>query len=341
MLSQYELAGFCRRVGVAAEAGLDLVRAIRREADRSGAPRAARDCWSDVVASLLAGETLAGAMRRREYQLGPLFVSLIDVAEQSGRLGETLLELADDYDQLLQARREFRASLMMPLFQLGFALVIIGVVILALGIIRQLTGATVDILGFGLIGVRGLIVYLAFLANIALIGGVFVWLFRNRLLGTSSLQYVLLYIPKLGTFLKTLALVRLCRSLYLTLRTGMDVPQAIALSFDAAAFAPISDQKRVVLRELERGGTLTEAFLASRYLGDSIVHHVHVGEEAGAVPEMMNRTAKILMQEVVLLLKQLSVIGFYLVFILVAGIIVFFIFRLASFYLGIIDSVLQ
>ncbi|HBT76684.1 MAG TPA: hypothetical protein DEB39_07110 [Planctomycetaceae bacterium] len=342
-LSQNELAGFCRRVGTTVHAGLPLLRSIQREADRPGASRRARECWARIAETIENGETLAEAVRREQRLLSPLFVAVVDVAEQSGRLGETLLELADDYDRIIHVRRAFIASLYMPIFELVAALGVVGLVILIMGFLPGMNpqageSTNFDLLGLGLKGSRGLLVYLTFLAFIAAVGVLFYYLVKAGTIGSRLFQYVLRRVPEVGSLLKTLAEARLARSFYLTHRTGMDVFQAIRLSFNAAGFAPVSDQQHVVLKIVAEGGTLGEGFAATRGLDMTLVHNIGVGDESGETPELMRRTSEILMQEATLKLKRLSVIGFFLVFGLVAAIIIFFIFRLLSFYLGAISG---
>lgn len=333
-----ELALFCRRVGVSVCAGVSLVASLERESRRSDAPRAARDAYARVLTAILDGETLAEAVRREEAFFGAQFVAMLDVAEQSGLLGETLQDMAGNYEQALRMRREFVKSLYLPVAEFLIALAVIGLVIVFMGVIASVTGEKRDLLGLGLIGMSGLRTYLVCLAAFG--AGAYV-LYRHiqaGAAGSDTFQHILARIPKVGTLLKKLAEVRLARSLALTLRTGMDVRRAVSLAFDAAAFAPVRNQKRRVLDAIEDGESLGDGFIRTRGLDLTLVHNVCVGEETGETPELMRRTADIAMQEAVFQMKQLSVAGFFLVFLLVAGFIIYFIFRIASFYTGTIND---
>lgn len=293
-----------------------------------------------VAEAIRDGETFAAGLRRTGGFFPPMFVVLVEVAEESGMLTEGMRELADDYAHTLQRRREFLNSLFLPLCELGIALVVIGLLILILGWVQQMTGMEIDPLGLGLIGVRGLVVYLVVLSGIAFAGFV---VFRSLSSGSrrfAAIQYAMAQIPLVGGLLRTLALARLTRSLFMTLRTGMDVRRAITITYDSVAFAPVSGGRDRALRLLESGATLAEALAPLGNFDRSIPSQIVVGEASGNVPEVCDRLSKQFMLDATLQMKRLSVIGFFLIYGLVAAIIIFFIFRLAMFYIGTIEGAL-
>ncbi|MGL6196415.1 MAG: type II secretion system F family protein [Thermoguttaceae bacterium] len=333
-LSNAELAGWCRRVGLSINAGLDIIRVLKREGERGSGRMSAAKCWRKVAESVQKGDSLYEALLLQKEQLNDLFISLVKVGEMSGSLGETLLELADYYDQLTELRKSFLRSLIMPIFELCTALTVVGVVILILGFLP--IGA--DITGFGLVGVSGFIKYICFLVVIAGLGVATYWFAKTHVVQFQLVHYIINYIPKIGPIFRTLAMTRLCWSLFLTMRTGMDVKEALALSFNAASYGPITGKLPIMYAELEQGGNLHDAFRACRFFDDMMIFHVETGEEAGELPEVMERLAKEYFAQSVARLKTLSVIGFFVVFFFVAGIIIFFIFRLAMFYIGILND---
>ncbi len=329
-ISGDELAGWCRRVGVSTNAGLDLLRVVKRESQNRPRSR----CWREVAESVERGDSLHEALYRHKERLNELFLSMVKVGEDSGHLGETLLELADYYEQMSSLRKTFLRSIMMPVFELCLALGVVGLVILILGMLP----VPIDILGLGLIGMSGFIKYVTFLAMVFGFGIVLFWYLKNNAAQLRFVQHFVNPIPKIGPIFRTLALTRFTQALFLTMRTGMDLKRALTLSFEAAAYGPITDKLPIVLDEIERGGTLYEAFFACRFFEDTMMMFVQSGEESGDLPEAMHRLSKEYLQQCVFRLRTLSVIGFFLVFILVAGIIIFFIFSIFSFYLGAIND---
>lgn len=334
MISLKRLEGFSRRVGLSLDAGLDLLSTLEREAALLPPAR-------QVAEAIRDGATFAEGLRRTGSFFPPMFIVLIEVAEESGMLVEGMRELADDYANTLQRRREFLNSLFLPLCEFGIALAIIGLLILILGWIEQMTGMSVDPLGLGLVGVRGLVVYLATLCGIGVTGFFF---FRSLASGShrsAMIQYAILRIPLVGKLLQTLALARLMRSLFMTLRTGMDVRKALAIAYDSVAFAPVSGGRDAALRVLGKGGNIAEALAPLGWFDHTIPSQLAVGDESGNTPEICDRLSKQFMLDATFQMRRLSVVGFFLIYGLVAAIIIFFIFRFAMFYLGMLNSALS
>lgn len=334
-LTHEELCGWSRRVGISLDSGLDLVRVLKKEGERRSSSRyAAALCWSNVAESVVQGESLHEALEMEKDQLNELFISMVKVGEDSGHLSETLLDLADYYERMVELKRKFLQSLMLPIFELCTALFVVGLVILILGFLP----AGIDILGLGMVGVSGLIKYLVFLALVFGSGFTLFLLMRNNVIHLKFAHYILHYVPKIGPLFRTLSLTRLTWALHLTLRTGMDIREALRLSFAAAAFGPISDKLPLVLEEIDSGGSLYDGFLRCNFFDEMMILHLHTGEESGNTPEIMERLSRDYFEQAQLRMKTLSVFGFFLAFFFVAGVIIFFIFRIFMSYVGMINE---
>lgn len=336
-MSMKELADFCRRIGISVNAGLSLVDSVKREAPRQ---RNAR-LWMNVSDSISSGSSFTEALKPHEKKLGEMFVALIEVGEESGHLGEMLNELADYYDEMLQLRRDFLKSLVLPVMELAVALLIVGLIILGLGFLKTMTGMEIDILGFGLIGVSGFIKYVVFLSIIGASGfGLYVWTQRS-VQRSRAVHYFLDRIPKIGRLFRLLALMKLTWGLHLTMGTGMDVMRALTLSFHSVRYTPVSDNLPTILEIIRGGGSLTDAFLTADHLDGDLITSIDTGEQSGSLPELMNRMSKRYFQESLLQLKIVSTVAGFAVYGLIMAVIVFLIFRVASFYIGILNNAVQ
>ena len=224
-ISTRNLAQLCRRTGTSLRAGIDVRRIWEQEAQRGGA--AQREHASRISRRIARGDTLAEAMRDTGGFFPPLTCEMVDVGEQTGRLEEVLLRLADHYDHMLSLRRLFLLGIFWPATELGLAIAIIGFLIWVMGVIAPSEGATVRI--FGLAGNSGLTIYIGF---IALVGGALtlgvVGLMKNWF-GPGPLQLVM-RLPAVGSLLQTIALARLSWSLAMALESGVDARQSIRLA---------------------------------------------------------------------------------------------------------------
>src|SRR5262245_35158938 len=156
------MAEFLRRLAISLEAGIDLRKALDSEARRSTpAMRPQVETMRDMVNQ---GSSLAAAMEETGNYFPQLTRELLSVGEQTGHLPETLRQLVEHYDQQLALRRIFLSTISWPLVQLGMALAVVGFLIWMSAVITRMTGNNTDMLGFGLTGEVGLLIYLAFLA---------------------------------------------------------------------------------------------------------------------------------------------------------------------------------
>jgi type IV pilus assembly protein PilC len=337
MVSLKNMAELCRRLGIITRAGIGLLDAIKREAVR----QTDQKTWSSIVSLLENGESLTAAFKPFTKQFGEMFVAMIETGEESGNVSEMFMDLASYYEDLLRIRRDFMRSLILPVVELVVAVVIVSLIILLLGLLRELTGNDIDILGFGLIGVRGFFVYWTYVGIFCLSYYVSYLLIRRRASRMRIVHYLLNYIPRIGLLMRTLAYMRLCWCLDLTMRTGMDVERALTLSFNGSNYAPVSDNLPNVLESIRNGSDLTEAFSATKNIDRDLIDSVNTGELSGSLPELMQKMKDRYFQESLTNLRAVSIVGGYIVYGAIMLLIVVLIFRIASFYIGIINEATQ
>jgi type II secretory pathway component PulF len=334
------LAGLCRRLGTALGAGIDVRTAWAQEAERATG-RAAREQFRTVSEAVQRGESMADALAATGDFFPPLFRELVEVGEQAGHLSEVFARLADHYEGRLQLRRVFLGTIAWPLVELGAAVLIIGCLIVALGVIEHITGTRVDPLGLGLIGVPGLVKYVALLATLGVLFFVVLQAARRGLAWTGPIQRGVLRLPVVGKALQTLALARLAWALYLTLNTEMDVRRALRLSLRATHNARYTDRIQLIETEITAGNSIHEAFSSAGCFPTDFLDAIAVGEQSGELVESMGRLSRLYQDQARTALAALNVLAGFAVYAAVALVIILLIFRLAGFYLGTLKEVLK
>ncbi len=330
-LSLLELARLCRRVATGVDAGIDDRRIWRREAEVGGRER--RRQLAKVFEAVSRGNGLAESIAQSDDCFPPLVHDMVAVGEGSGHLSDVFRRLADHYEHQLRLRRSFVASLVWPITELVIAIGVIGLLIWIMGAL----GGT-DILGFGLVGTSGLIVYLGIVTSVGLAIG---WLIREIVRGslwTRSIQHGVLRIPIVGAAFRTLSLARFAWTLYLTLDVGMDIRQALALALKNTRNDHFARHAPSVLKAVSAGRSVHEALCGTRAFPQDMLDAVEVGEDSGRLTESLQRLSDQYEEQARSSLAILSVIGGYAVWGLVATIIIVLIFRLASFYLNTLNT---
>lgn len=335
-----ELAGLCRRLATSLDAGIDLRAVWRREAGGAGRVALLHRCGviRDAVAR---GESLADALDATGDFFPPLFCQLAAVGEETGQLGHVFAQLADHFGAQLKRRRTFLAAITWPMVQLTLAVVIVGFLIWIVGVIGESRNTTIDILGLGLVGTPGLIVYAAIVSGVVVGGFLLFYAARRGLLGLGMVQRGLLRVPVLGTALQTLALARLAWALHLTFNTGMDVRRALRLSLESTQNARYSGQIGRIDKAIASGDSVHEAFVATGVFPAEFLDVLHVGEQSGTLTETMERLGRQYEDYANVALATLVKLAGLAVWCLVAVVLVSVIVRVFSFYIGTINDALK
>ena len=280
------------------------------------------------------GETLSTGLAAAGDFFPPLFREMVQAGEQSGHLGEVLKQLADHYQNQVTLRRNFLASIAWPVIELFLAVLIIGFLIWIMGVINDMNHSHLDPLGFGLTGNSGLAKYAAFIAIVGIALAVLIRAVARGVLWTRPLQRFMLRIPKIGPALQTVALARLAWVMSQTMNTSMELRRALKLSLECTRNAWYIDRIEPIDAQIAAGNSIHEAFSAAGGFPPDFLDAMLVGEQSGNLVESMAHESKLYQEQARAALSILATVGGFAVWVAVAAIIVFLIFRLAMFYLG-------
>jgi len=340
-LSLKTLSGLCRSLGTLLHSGVDIKQSMDLVARKTGDTRC-RQTLSEMGVAIRSGSEISAAMRAYGDYFPELLVNMVGMAEQTGELPEVLLHLAEHYEQNLELRRTFLRSIAWPVFQLVAAILVIALLILLLGVIAQVQGGeALDVLGLGLSGPSGAAVWLT-----GTFGSMFLLFLAfqvaNRSLsGKRWLDPLLMKVPVLGSCLRSFAIARFSWAYYLTQQTGMPIRRSLKSSLNATSNGAFIRAIPQICHQIEAGGDLSTALTESRLFPEEYLQVVQVGETSGTVPEALHRLSPQFLEDARRRLRTLGSAAGWLVWLTVAGFIVFFIFRVVFWYVGMLSDVLK
>ena len=335
-ISTRDLAQLCHRLAISVEVGIDARTIWSRETAR--AKRYARGQFAVISRTINQGGNLQEAFSGTGEFFPVLFREMVAVGEHTGRLDAIFAQLANHYQERIKLRRQFLAAITWPIIELIAAIGIIGFMIWIMGVIREMNGANIDPLGFGLYGNQGLAIYLAFVGTVAVILWLIIRAIGRGLAWTRPIQHFVMNIPMLGKAIETLALERLAWSLSLTLRSGMEIRRALRLSLASTNNARYTDQIKTVDKEIEQGNSIHEAFVEADCFPIEFLDATAVGEQSGKLDDSMAVLSRQYQEQAQFAMKTLNTVAAFLVWIIIAAIITTMIFRLAFFYFGEINQ---
>jgi type IV pilus assembly protein PilC len=319
---------WCRTLYHSIGAGLDPVRIFKQQA-KSG-PRALRDVAADVAAKLSAGESLEDAFEPYQNRFPPLFIELVAVGEQTGRLEDTFRELELYYDSTLTIQRNFRSQMAYPAIQFILAVLILSGLIWILGMLAGSGKAiTTDPTGLGFTGGTGALMFMGI--AFGFVGAILLAfkLSADNVKWRARMEGMMMVIPGWGPALLALALQRFCVALRMCIEAGLRAEKTIHYCFRATSNWSFASREEHAVAIVKKGRTLTEALLASGApFPEEFRESVMVGEETGNIPEVMERLADRYREEAQRRLKSAAQVTSWLIYGLVALMIIIFIFRL-------------
>lgn len=332
------LAQLSRRMATATKAGLEDRKIWRSESERGN--RAQRVAVAQVSESLARGVAVGDALDTTGEYFPEMFRQVVALGDATGQLDRAYGRLAEHYEHLHAARRSLIGALIWPTIQLGLALTAIGVFIAissALNL-RGMDGEPLDLFGLGLVGNRGLALYIGLIALAAVGVLLVIWAARRGVFWTQGLQRVMLRLPMVGGALQTLALSRFTWALQLVFDTSMDLRKALPLALDATGNDYYRRQGPEIARNIARGMTLHAALAETGAFPRELLDAIAVGEQSGRLSETMERQSHEYRERSALAISVLAQGLGYLVWIAVAAFIVVLIFRVLGTYTSTIEK---
>ena len=331
---------FCRRMGVSLRAGADLMKVLDSET-RHGPPRQ-RDAMRAVRDAAAVGTEMSAAMKTQGKFFPRLLIAMMRVGEATGRMERTLLQLAEHYENQVQLRRNFGRAIAWPAIQLFMAIGVLSLLIWIMGVLTPPGGGEMsDILGFGLRGTTGVLWFWLYVAIFAAAVALTILAFRRNVGGVHNLIPILYKIPVLGSSIQTITLSRFAWTLSLALDAGLNPIPSIRLSLDATD----SDYYRSAGKDAEKairgGATLSGALQQMELFPDEFITGVEVAEMSGTDAESIDHLAREYDQRARAAMRTLGGIATGIIWLGVAGFLIFLIFRIAGFYLGAIDDAMK
>ena len=335
------LVHLSRSLGTMLDSGIQIRRALQITTKKIGHPTT-RNILQRITEDIEAGTDLASAFRSHGHYFPALFLDMLDVAEDSGALPDVLKHLAEHYENNIRLKREFVQSIIWPAFQFVAAIFVVAILILVLGMVADTTGNNdLSFLVFGLSGPGGALIWLC--VSFGSIAGVF---FAYKMIngffqGERVLDTFLIRIPILGHCMRAFAIARFSWAYYLTQQTGMPVVESLKGSLRATGNGAFLASTPIICDTIVEGSTLTDSLARSELFPGDYLEMVSVAEESGTVPEALHRLSPQFEETARGHLKTLTRAISVLVWLIVAGFILLFVFRFMLWYVGQINQALQ
>ena len=290
-----QLSLITRQFSVLLEAGLTIEHALNALIEQSETEQQ-RDILAAVRSDILAGHTLARALGKYPESFPEIYRTMVSAGEQSGRLNEVLLRLAD----YLEARRALGQKIGLALIYPAIISAVALIVVLALltYVVPQVVTVFRD--------THQALPWItrAMLASSAMLRDYGIYLLMLILLAAFSFRRALrrpafrfrfhlwlLYLPLVGRLLRAVNTARLASTLAILVGSGVPLLTALRAGAGVVNSLPMRQALEQTAQNVAEGGSLSRSLQRAKVFPPLFTHLIASGEASGRLQQMFERAA--------------------------------------------------
>ena len=320
-----DLGMFCRQMHVITRTGLPLLQGLTGLTE-STHNVVLREALLEVIASLEGGRGLAQSLGQHPDIFPRLFISIIKMGESSGTLDLAFLRMFEYLAMEQEIKDRVKSATRYPLTVIGAIAVAIGVITVfvipnfaplfeKLG--DDLPMTTKIIIGVSDFAVNHWLLTL-FLGGTTAAG---ISAYVKTELGRYQWDRLKLRLPVVGNIVRNAALSRITRSLTISLQAGLPMNETLNTVATSIGNEYLSKKMSQLSAGIERGESLWTSAHATGLFTPLVLQMISLGEETGALPELLNEVADHYKREVDYDLENLSAALEPILMIAVGGIV--------------------
>jgi type IV pilus assembly protein PilC len=292
------LTTFARQLATLVQAGLPLLRGLR-VLQKQEKNATLKGIIGDLATSIEGGSTFSEALGQHPLVFNRLFVNMVKAGEIGGVLEVVLKRLSEFMEKAQKIRGKVVAAMFYPCAVLVVATGIMGVLMVVvipkfreifvgtLGNGRSLPGFTSFVLGVSETIKDHFVRTLGYIA-----GGIVVFnVFIRTKFGRKIWDKFQLSVPVIGPVVSKVAISRFTRTLGTLVSSGVPILQALTIVKETSGNVIIGNAVSAVHESVKEGETITQPLEASGVFPPMVISMVDVGEQTGALPEMLMKIA--------------------------------------------------
>jgi type IV pilus assembly protein PilC len=251
------------------------------------------------------GSTFSEALAQHPKIFTKLYVNMVRAGEAGGVLDVTLSRLADFQEKAQKIKGKVVSAMVYPTVIIFVAMSIVTFLMIFIvpkfqEIFRDLLeGKPLPGITQFVIGISNLIQHQALLVVAAIAGLVIAIKFIGKTpKGRYAIDKVKLNAPVFGPLIRKVAIARFTRTLGTLIASGVPILQALNIVRETAGNAVVADAVSKVHDAVKEGERIVQPLEASKVFPAMVVSMVDVGEETGALPDMLMKIADVYDDEV-------------------------------------------
>jgi type IV pilus assembly protein PilC len=305
-----ELAIFARQLSTMISSGMSILRALYVLEEQTES-----DYLTETIVAVRkdveAGLSLSDSMARHPKIFSPLFIAMTEAGETGGVLEDSLVRVADQLQKDAALRRQVKSAMIYPalvaIFAIGVMMALVAFLVPVFeGVFKEFGGGLPKLTQVSVLMSKAVTQYwwLIFGATAVVIVTFVKW--KSTTWGRRQWDHFRLHVPmKIGKIVQEVAVARWSRTLASLTHAGVPLLQALEITGRTGGNVAVAEAMDGVIASVKRGGTIAAPLAQAPIFPSMVTHMVGVGEETGALDEMLDRIAEFYEEQVEAAVKSL------------------------------------
>ena len=289
------LAIYTRQFSTMVDAGLPIAQCLSILAEQSES-KVLRDVTGKIAHEVEGGVTLAESFRKYPKVFNDLFTNMLQVGESGGVLDVVLQRLSVYIEKAAKLKGKVKGAMVYPLTIISVAvLVIIFMMIFVIptfakmfeGLGAELPLPTAIVMWLSEFTQRYILVMVGVGAGVIYA----IKRYYNTEQGSSVIDAFLLKVPVIGMLIRKVAVARFTRTLGTLISSGVPILEGLLITARSAGNRVVEKTVMQARTAVTSGRTLSEPLKGSTVFPPMVVHMINVGENTGALDQMLSKIA--------------------------------------------------
>lgn len=306
-----DIATFTRQLSTMMKAGVPLLQAFDIVGRGSTNPRLTR-LLLEIRSDVETGTSLSSSFRRHPMYFDALYCNLVEAGESGGILEELLNRLAIYQEKTLAIKQKVKSALVYPV-----AVLVVAFVVVAIIMIFVVPTFKEVFTSFGA-DLPAPTLFVIWLSEVfakywwAIFGSIFGggYLFMRTWQRSEHMQFVMdrlmLQLPIFGELVRKAVIARWTRTLSTMFAAGVPLVEALDSVGGTAGNVIYSRATEQIQRDVAAGSALTASMTTTGVFPNMVLQMAAIGEESGALDDMLGKAAEFYEEEVDEMVKGLS-----------------------------------
>jgi type IV pilus assembly protein PilC len=296
------VAIFTRQFSVMLDAGLPLVQCLEILGDQEE-NRSFQTIIHTVRSDIESGASLADSMRKHPKAFDNLYTNMVAAGEAGGILDIILQRLSTYIEKSVKLKSQVKSALIYPVAIIVIAAFVVFIILWkVIPVFAQLfagLGGEMPLLTRIVIGASNFVArYFLPIIILLVVGGVAMSRYHKTYRGRRVIDGTLIRIPVVGMLLRKIAVSRFCRTLSTLTASGVPILDGLEITAKTAGNAIVEDAVMSVRKSVEEGKTISEPLAETKVFPAMVVQMINVGEQTGALDQMLSKIADFYEDEV-------------------------------------------